>query len=158
MKAGRGAGSPAKLEIVGRLARLLDADDFGAAADLIAPDCEYRARRETLVGRDAIVASYAASSRWGREHQIAVTYSSEIESTVGNEVPVLFTDDLVLEGRPHRYRCRQWFRVRDDGLVDRIVHEDIGAERSALEAFLRAGGFTVGADDAGGPPGPARET
>jgi hypothetical protein len=134
----------AKLEVVSRLARLLDTDDFEAAAALIAPGCEYRARSETLVGRDAIVASYAASSRWAREHQIAVSYSSEIEPATGDEVPVLFIDDLVHLDRRHRYRCRQRFRVGDGGLVDRIVHEEIMGERAALEEFLRMGGIERG--------------
>src|SRR5262249_32886429 len=131
-------------EVVGRLARLLDADDFGAAAGLIAPDCEYRARRETLIGRDAIVASYAASSGWAREHQIAGGYSSEIEAVAVDEGSLLFTDDLVLNGRSHRYRCRQRFHVGEDGLVNRIVHEEIATERLALEEFMRAGGITFG--------------
>jgi hypothetical protein len=134
----------AQVEVVRKLARALDADDFVAAAGLIAPDCEYRARSETLVGREAIVASYASASRWAREHQVGVGYSSEIEPASGDEVPVLFIDDLVHLGRRHRYRCRQRFRVGEGGLVDRIVHEEIAGERPALEEFLRAGGIERG--------------
>jgi hypothetical protein len=122
------------------LARALDADDFQTAARWIAIDCEYDARGEMLRGREAIIASYAASSAWGRE-RLTVTYASEVEAPAGREVPVRFTDDLGHGERTHRYRCRQRFTVGSDGLVERIVHEEIPGEREALEAFFRECGI-----------------
>jgi hypothetical protein len=122
------------------LARALDADDFEAAARWISLGCEYDARGEILRGREAIIASYAASSAWGREH-LSVAYTSEVEPPIGREVPVLFTDDLGHGERTHRYRCRQRFTVGGDGLIERIMHEEIPGEREKLEAFFRQCGI-----------------
>jgi hypothetical protein len=121
---------------VAGLARALDADDFETAARYLSPECEYEARGELVLGREMVIASYAASSAWGREHLATLTYVSEVESPSGSEVPVLFTDDLSQGGREHRYRCRQRFTVGADGLVSRIVHEEIPGEREALDSFF----------------------
>jgi hypothetical protein len=123
--------------VVRGLARALDADDFEAAARHLSPACRYQARGEVLAGREQIIASYAGSSRWGREHLASLSYESEIEPPRGGEVPVLFIDHLTHGGRTHRYRCRQRFTVGEDGLVSLIVHEEIPGEREALEAFFR---------------------
>ncbi len=123
------------------LARALDQDDFEAAAAYISTECEYRTGDEVLIGRDAIIGSYAASSTWGRGHLTTLTYASEVEAPRGGEVPVLFIDDLSHGGRSHRYRCRQRFTVGSDGLITRIVHEELPGERQALDEFFRECGL-----------------
>ena len=124
------------------LARALDADDFESVARFIAPECEYQARGEVLIGRETIVASYAASSAWGREHLATLTYASEIETPEGSEVPVRFTDDMRHGDRKHRFSCRQRFTVGPDGLIVRIVHEELPGEREALDAFFHDCGLS----------------
>jgi hypothetical protein len=127
--------------VVRGLARALDADDFEAAARLLSPSCEYDARGERIVGREAIIASYAASSAWGRGNLSSLTYASDVEPPRDGEVPVLFTDDLSHGERTHRFRCRQRFTVGPDRLVSRIVHEELPGEREALDAFFRECGL-----------------
>src|SRR5262249_20839692 len=80
--------SSPELEVVRGLARALDVDDFEAAAGFLSPACEYDARGERLVGREAIIASYAASSAWGRGNLSSLTYASEVEPPRDGEVPV----------------------------------------------------------------------
>ena len=112
-----------------------------SAASRAAPGSAARSGASTIPrGREAIIASYAASSAWGRE-RLTLTYVSEVEPGVGREVPVLFTDDLGHGERTHRYRCRQKFTVGRDGLIERIVHEEIPGEREALEEFFRQCGI-----------------
>jgi len=126
---------------VRELAAALDRDDFGAAALFLAEDCEYHVRGEVTRGRAAILASYRASSEWGRAHLDGVVYESEVEAPRGAEVGVRFSDHLTAGDRRFTHRCRQVFTVSDQGLVIRIEHHDLPGEPEALKAFFDSCGI-----------------
>src|SRR5262245_46706300 len=139
---GTGAASDSARSAAGRLARLLDQDDFPAARALLADDCVYHAARETLRGPDAIVESYRAASAWARRMFDEVRYESEVESVSRDTARVTFVDYLLKVGHGwHRYRCQQEFSMGADGLIAHIVHRELPGEREALEAFFAACGI-----------------
>jgi RimJ/RimL family protein N-acetyltransferase len=129
----RGARSCAE-----RFAAALDADEFEVARPLLAPECVYEVRGETLVGRDAILRSYAAATRRARSAFERVAYESAVEATPGG-ARVRFVDVLGLGGREHRHTSRQHLTLGPARTsVTRIVHEDLPGEREALAAFVAA--------------------
>ena len=124
--------------IVARLAKALDADDFAAARECLADGCEYVGPKDTCHGPEAIIASYAGASAWGRRAFDEVRYESEVGPVDGATVPVTFIDYLQKAGgRWHRYRCRQAFTVGAGGRIVRITHEELPGEREALEAYFK---------------------
>lgn len=135
-------GSEAVRDVVGRMARALDADDLQAAARLLSEDCVYEAGGETHRGPAAITASYAAASARARRLFDDVRYESVVDAVEGDTATVTFIDYLLKAGGlSHRHRCRQAFTVSAEGRVTRIVHHDLPGEREALAAFLRACGI-----------------
>jgi uncharacterized protein (TIGR02246 family) len=129
-------------DVVGRMARALDADDLQSAALLLSDDCVYEAGAEIHRGSQAIVASYAAASARARHLFDDVRYESTIEAVEGDTATVTFIDYLIKAGgRAHRHRCRQAFTVSADGRITRIVHHELPGERESLAAFLRACGI-----------------
>ena len=128
--------------IVRRLAAALDADDFTTARALLQDQCVYAGASETLLGAEAIIASYADASAWAHRAFDELRYESEAGPAEGAVVQVTFTDYLLKAGgRWHRYRCRQAFTVGADGRVARIVHHDLPGERVALDAYFRENGI-----------------
>lgn len=98
-------------------------------------------RGDVTRGREAIVASYRASSEWGREHLDSLTYESEVEPASGADIGVRYTDHLAARGHSHIHRCRQVYTVGDAGLVVRIEHQDLPGEAEVLQAFFDACGI-----------------
>lgn len=130
--------APKAADIVARLARALDADDFAAARACLGDDCVYIGAKDTCRGPDAIIGSYAEASAWGHRTFDEIRYESEIGPAEGATVPVTFTDYLLKAGgRWHRYRCRQAFTVGAGGLIVLITHHELPGEREALEAYFR---------------------
>ncbi len=129
-------------EVVEGLARALDGDDFPAARAILAADCAYETKGETLRGPEAIIASYSAASAWARRAFDDVRYESRIESVAGATATVTFTDYLMKAGgRWHRYRCQQEFTVGAGDRIARIEHREIGGEREALDAYFKECGI-----------------
>jgi hypothetical protein len=128
-------------QIVECLARALDADDFPAVRALLAEDCVYELRGETLTGAADIVTAYADASSRARRDFDDVRYESEVLEVEGENATVQFTDYLgVAGGHWHRHRCRQRFTVGPGARIVRIVHVDLPGEREALAEFLRVAG------------------
>jgi hypothetical protein len=99
-------------------------------------------RGEVVRGREAIVASYRASSEWARANLASIAYTSEVEPARGDDVGVLYTDDLTArDGARHIHRCRQVYSVGEQGRVVVIVHDDLPGEAEALQAFFEACGI-----------------
>ena len=122
--------------VVSDLAAALDRDDFIEAARFLATDCIYEIGDETRIGSAAILASYAGSSTWGREH-FDLRYESEVGEPEGDTVAVTYVDHLTLAEHHHTYRCRQHLTVGPEGRVTRIVHEELPGEREKLDQFFQ---------------------
>jgi ketosteroid isomerase-like protein len=129
------------IEVVRSVARALDADDFARVAALLADDCVYDTGRGVLRGPEAIVASYAEATAWGRRHSLDVRFEHTVESADGDTVSVRFIDHLAYAGRRHVHECRQTFTVGMAGTVTRIAHHDLPGRREALAAFFDACGL-----------------
>ncbi len=125
------------LEAARRLAAALDAEDYDATRRLLAPDCVYHTGTEGLSGADAIVASYRAHGEDARTRFERVTYESSVSATGPATAAITYTDHVSHQGRSHAYRCRQHVRVRADGAIDEIRHEDLPGERERFFAFTR---------------------
>jgi RimJ/RimL family protein N-acetyltransferase len=122
----------------------LDADHFECARPMVAPDCVYDVRGETHVGRDAILASYAAATRFAHSLPCDVRYESAVHEEPGG-VRIMFTDVLSHAGREHRHVSLQHLTFDANGAIARIVHEDIPGERETLRTFLdQLGGVSCG--------------
>lgn len=129
-------------EVVARLARALDADDYTGARACLDDDCVYLGRDETWTGSEAIIGSYADASAWAHRTFDEVRYASEVGEAAGATVPVTFTDYLLKAGGHwHRYRCRQEFTVGTGGRIVRITHHDLPGEREGLDAYFRECGI-----------------
>lgn len=130
-------------DVIERLARALDADDFEAAGALLADGCVYEAGDGAKHGPEAVRSAYAAASAWARRAFDDVRYESAVENVIGPTGTVCFTDYVLKAGgRWHRHRCRQEFTVDGNGRIARIVHREIEGEREALDAYLRECGIS----------------
>jgi hypothetical protein len=125
------------------LARALDADDFEAARGYLAAGCEYTIGDDRLVGPDAILASYAENSRRAHAAFQTVRYRSEPGAADGRTVTMQYVDELEFAGEWHVHRCRQLLTIGPDGLVTRIVHEEIPGEHETLVAFVERHGIVL---------------
>jgi RimJ/RimL family protein N-acetyltransferase len=133
---GRPAFGPSTRERAEAFASALDADEFERARPLVSPHCSYEVRGVSWHGPDAILGSYADATRSARTLVDEVRYQSRVSALTERALDVHFTDVLLHAGREHRHRCVQHLTFGPDGLVERIVHEDLPGERAALAAFL----------------------
>jgi hypothetical protein len=124
------------LAIAKRFAAALDRCDFAEALGYLSPDCRYEIGLETLVGPDAIVASYRLNAEWGSRALQQVIYESEVEEESGG-LCVLYIDRLTQAGQTHEYRCRQHLSLDDSGQIVGILHEELPGERAHLDDFFR---------------------
>lgn len=123
---------------VAALVRALDAANFAAATETIAPHAVYEKDGETLEGVSAIIASYRASHDRAIATLDRIEYRSSYEVLAPGIVRVRFEDRIELRGRKHRFHCEQDMSVGRSKLVERIVHRELDGERAALDAFLDA--------------------
>ncbi len=123
------------LEVAQRFASALDRSDFAEAARYLSPDCHYQTATVELVGPAAIIGSYRESAEWGSRNLDRVIYESAVQQTAGG-LAVLYTDHIFLQGQQHDYQCRQHLTIHDNGLITRIVHEELPGERERLEHFF----------------------
>jgi hypothetical protein len=130
-------------------AESLDRNDFEAVAAMLAPACRYDlttaslTAEGTLVGADAILASYRSHDARAQRLFDRVDYSSVVEAVHGNTAVIRFTDVLQKAGATHRYSCRQRVTIDEHGRIDTIVHEDIAEETTAVQAFMKRVGVAL---------------
>ena len=123
------------IAIARHFAAALDRCDYEEAAHFISSECACSVGTETLVGPQAIIASYRESSDWGARVLDSVAYESSVRSVpVGARVR--FVDHITHRGQSHTYRCHQYLEFDAGGLITHILHEEILGEREALDAFF----------------------
>lgn len=124
------------LDTVRRLAHALDNDDYGTAAALIADDCVYTIRGDTLIGPE-IVESYRSASEQAHEKFDEVGYEHTVVGEVGKHTfRIHYFDELVLGGERIVHVSEQDVTVHPDRGVVRIVHNPVEGEREKLHRFL----------------------
>jgi hypothetical protein len=119
-----------------RFTAALDADDFEGIRPLLAGGCVYDTSKETLIGPDAVIASYRKNGESARERFAEIEYESAVVEAGPSRATVEFTDHLTARGERHTYRCRQRLRFDATGRIVAIAHEELPGERARLEEFL----------------------
>src|SRR5258706_14492647 len=99
------ASRQSALDIVRRFAASLDAEDYAAVAELLAEGCEYVTAKGTLVGRQAIIASYRNAGTWATLNVQRVQYESAVRLDKDGGSVVRFVDRLEHAGVHHTYDC-----------------------------------------------------
>lgn len=134
-------GSDDRRAIVEQFARGLDTEAYALARPCLDAACRYEIGEETLVGPDAILASYRANGDWAALHFESIAYESAVAFEASGEAVITFVDLLRHAGREHVHRCTQRLAFDATGRIVRIVHCDLPGEREALRAFLEAVGI-----------------
>jgi hypothetical protein len=133
-------------EIAHRFANALDQENYEAVRVMLAPDCRYEGRTETLVGPDAIVSSYRHHGATAQRLFDTIEYRSEPVRIDDHTACIRFFDSISKHGRTHVYQCQQRLQLRSDGLIASIRHEELPGARERLLEFCAACGVTL--DDA----------
>jgi hypothetical protein len=124
------------LDVALSWAEALDHDAFDRLPSYLTPDCVYHAPGGEIVGPEAIVASYRASSEWAHDTFDTITWDSECAAEDDDRVLITFIDITDHAGLHHVYRCQQLVHIDADGLIDDITHISIESEERALADFF----------------------
>lgn len=138
--AGKGVGGEGRANAVGvvqRFALALDGEEYDSARGVLWDACVYRIRGKTIVGAEAIIASYQGNGEAAQEFD-SIAYGSSVRDA-GDEsgegwIVIEFWDEITHRGRSHRHQCEQWVRVADGAIVE-IEHRDLEGELESLNAF-----------------------
>ena len=130
-------------EIALRFARALDREDYEAAKAMLAANCRYEARTDTLLGPDAIISSYRRNGTTARHLFDSIEYRSEALETGADTACISFFDRLSKGDKTHTYQCRQRLYFAPDGLINVIKHEELPEERERLLEFCAACGVDL---------------
>jgi len=126
-----------------RFATALDACDYAAAAEFLAPDCRYRLSDDDVrTGPEEILASYRESDARARREFDNVKYSSEATADESGGIRLVFTDELHCGGSVHVFRCSQIVYFGADGKIHRIEPLEIPGERERLKDFCQSHGIS----------------
>lgn len=123
------------LERVRRFAIVLDNNDFAAAGGYLAHECTYESPKGLLVGRDAILASYATAAGSKSHILDRVVNTSNVVERGENRYVIEYTDRVHAGRLAHTYRCEQHV-ITANGQILAISHVELDGERPALEAFF----------------------
>jgi len=127
--------------IVGRFARALDDEDYETAQQMIGHDCEYVSPKGTLVGPQAIAASYRHAGEWARANLDRVKYESHVRID-GVLAVITFIDHLTHAGQSQTYSCEQVLSLDSGGTIRRIEHRELPGQREAADRFLEQVGIS----------------
>lgn len=127
-----------------RFTKALDEDDFESAKASLARNCRYLVGEKDLHGPEAIIQSFREGSDRAKRVFDNVDYGSEILKIDENSVTAQFTDLIQIKGQTLVYSSRQHLEFGEDGLIIRIVHEEIPGELETLEAILKRVGVALG--------------
>jgi ribosomal protein S18 acetylase RimI-like enzyme len=133
----RYSGSESLRDRAERYAKALDEDDFETAKGCLAKGCRYLVKEKEQQGPEAIIQSFREGSEKAKRVFDQVDYGSEILRIDGNNVTIQFTDLIQIKGQTIVYSSKQHLEFGEDGLISRIVHEEIPGELEALEAVLK---------------------
>ncbi len=132
----------------------LDHEDFAAAEPLLAPDCVYTIRSETIQSATEIIASYRAAAEWARTSFDRIRYESQLTQESPSRFRVRYIDLTDHRGLTHRHECEQVFTFNNANQIDTIEHIDLPGERERLDTFLDRVGVTRSTPSASPPDAP----
>ncbi len=127
-----------------RFAKALDEDDFESAKAYLAQNCQYSIGEKDLRGPEEIIHSFKEGSDKAKRIFDQVDFGSEILRVEGNNITVQFTDLIQIQGQSLVYSSRQHLEFGENGLINRITHEEIPGELETLQAVLKRLGVAWG--------------
>ena len=130
------SGSESLRDSAERFAKALDEDDFESAKTHLAQNCQYSVGEKDLRGPEQVIQSFREGSDKAKRIFDHVDFGSEVLRIDGKNVTVQFTDLIQIKGQTLVYSSKQHLEFGEDGLIVRIVHEEIPGELEALEAVL----------------------
>ena len=129
------------IEYVETLAQALDSDDYATAESVMSADVEYVIGDKTLIGPQAIVASYKTASEMAHLIFDAVAYDHDI---VSSDDPTFFSIDysdiLTIDDETLTHMAVQHVRAKPRRGVVHITNVDVPGERERVDAFLERHG------------------
>jgi hypothetical protein len=125
------------VDVAGRLARCLDAEDYRGATELLGDRCEYVCRGEEYHGPTAIIETYRSNGESARREFDRIEYESAVHGLSDRSAEIHFVDRLCRNGEWHTFQCRQIVEVGGDGRIVRIEHVDLPGQREALAEYRR---------------------
>ncbi len=129
-------------EIATQFGVSLDNNNFNATKKLLSKDCKYIIGKETLIGPEAICASYQQNMIEGRKKLDKLEWGkSNIEAINNSEYFVHFTDYLTHQGIHHTHKCKQKLTINNSGKIILIEHINDLVEQNSLDEFYRKVGL-----------------
>ncbi len=124
-----------RLDVAKRFAGSLDQDDFEQAQQWLCDNATYDTGKETLVGKDAILASYRASTERARRLLDRIAYESDVEVSDTGAISIRYLDHISHTGISFTHQCRQHLEFNDSYQIKHIRHEDLPGQQERLQAF-----------------------
>ncbi len=123
--------------LAARFADALDRDDLTTAALLLDEAVTQRDKTQERAGRDAVIASLAAASRWAWSAFDDVRRESEIVEVAGATVTVRVTAYFAkAPAQWHRHRRLLRLTFADSGAIVRLEAHEIAGQRDSLDRWL----------------------
>jgi hypothetical protein len=116
-------------------AHALDTEDYLAAAELLAPACVYAIGDTAFTSPAGIVETYRANAESAKGRFDSIVYSSVVKALSPSSAMILFTDRLRIADQWHEFHCQQYIEIGRSGLIEKIRHEELPAERNKLIEF-----------------------
>ena len=124
------------MQTVEKFAKLLDRNNFIEAQKLIASDCTYQFRGQTIVGPEAIIDCYRGSFESVDGQLDEIILESDLEPLPDQRWQINYTDHIRKGSNEHTHRCQQVITEKG-GWVIAIEHVDLPGEAEALEEYFR---------------------
>jgi hypothetical protein len=126
-------------EIVDRFAEALDRDDYVTASHCMEPDATYDDADKIIVGRDAILASFKATSDWGRTHLDELRFLHHINQSAPLEIH--FIDILICDREELTLEHAMHVTLSKRGLIAQLRLIRPLDERAKVRAFFERHGI-----------------
>lgn len=129
-------------EIVEAFATALDHDDYESAQSYLHADCRYEVGAEKLIGRSAVIDSFRDNSKWAHSHLDKIVFFHTIERCDEHECVIKFIDLLEHAGKQGRHECLMHVAINGDGLIEKLLLEDLPGEKQKVNEFLSSVGIS----------------
>ncbi|MBV9102330.1 MAG: nuclear transport factor 2 family protein [Candidatus Eremiobacteraeota bacterium] len=126
-------------ELVERFASALDRDDYETAAQYLETDAVYDSGQAIIEGAPAILASFRATSEWGRRHLDRLEFLHEIGASDPNAI--LFIDRLHKAGETLTARHTMHVELSKDHRICALRLESPAGEDERVKAFFHRHGL-----------------
>jgi len=129
-------------EIAIKFGQTLDKDQFELTKKLISDDCKYYIEDDLIIGPEKICNSYKQNMIEGRRKLDVLEWGeSKVQVIDDKKFVVHFTDYLTHKNKNHVHKCAQILTFNNEGLINRIEHENNEVEKKKLNEFYKKVGL-----------------